>query len=89
MSDLVERLRTVKLLSQRNQMALQAEAADTIEQLQADKRELMEALAPFADACTITNKDDDEVIDDSIAATRITFGHLRAALAKITSQHAK
>jgi len=31
--DLVERLRTVKLLSQRNQMALQAEAADEIARL--------------------------------------------------------
>lgn len=33
MGDLVERLRTVKMLSQRNQMALQAEAADEIARL--------------------------------------------------------
>ena len=33
MGDLVERLRTTKLLSNRNQMALQAEAADEIARL--------------------------------------------------------
>ena len=44
MGDLVERLRTVKMLSQRNQMALQAEAADEIARLREERRRLVEAL---------------------------------------------
>lgn len=55
------------------------EAATAISHLSALVRELKLALRPFGDACTITNKDDDEIIDDSIASTKITFGHLRAA----------
>lgn len=42
MGDLVERLRTVKMLSQRNQMALQAEAADEIARLREEVKKLRE-----------------------------------------------
>jgi hypothetical protein len=49
-------------------------------------RELVEALEPFADACTISNAADHEDIDDTIAATKITWADLRKAkrtLAKV------
>lgn len=44
-ADLIERLRTVKLLSQRNQLALQSEAAAAIAKLEAERDALREALA--------------------------------------------
>lgn len=50
--ELVERLRTVKLLSQRNQYALQAEAADAITRLRASVEQMaacLEAFATFAE----------------------------------------
>ena len=47
---LEERLRTTRLLSQRNQMALQAEAADEIASLRARVAKLEGALDPFATA---------------------------------------
>lgn len=46
----------------------------------------LEALAPFAEACTISTHDDDDGIDDSLAATRITFGDLRRARAILASE---
>ncbi len=58
------------------------EAADmlgTLPALLAEREVMIEALKPFAAACTISNREDDENIDDSIAATKITFGHLRTA----------
>lgn len=48
MSDLVDRLRKTKLRSNLNQMVLQAEASDRITQLEADRAELVEALAGIA-----------------------------------------
>lgn len=44
MTDLTERLRTTRLLSQRNQLALQEEAATTLETLTQENARLREAL---------------------------------------------
>lgn len=41
-------------------------------------------IEPFSEACTISNCDDDETIEDRIAAEKITFGHLRRARAFLT-----
>lgn len=43
------------------------------------RTELEQALRPFAEACTISTASDDSNIDNSIAAAKITFGHLRRA----------
>ncbi|MFD1104256.1 hypothetical protein [Sphingobium olei] len=42
---------------------------------------MKEALEPFAKVAydIITNRGDDEVIDDTLAADRLTWGHLRRA----------
>lgn len=39
----------------------------------------MRAIEPFAKACTISNHEDDDVIDDTLAAGKISFGDMRAA----------
>lgn len=44
-----------------------------------DNTALIEAMEPFANACTIGTAEDAENIDDTIAATRITWGDLRRA----------
>lgn len=44
MTDLTERLRTTRLLSQRNQLALQEEAATTLDSLTQENARLREAL---------------------------------------------
>jgi len=44
-------------------------------------RDLLAALQPFAEACTISTASDDQDIDDSLAAAKITWGHLRRARA--------
>lgn len=71
--------------------------SDTIEQLQADKRELMEALAPFAEWAGWFDSCDQHPHGcpdqaDAGESFEITVGQVRAArstLSKITSQHAK
>jgi len=82
MSDLVERLRFQGRFGAEDndqcasrKIAERNEAADTIEQLQADKRELMEALRACADA--------------PHSGWTIAQGLARAILCRITSQHAK
>ncbi|QGA55907.1 hypothetical protein [Brucella sp. 2280] len=52
-----------------------------IEALEAKLAAAEKALEPFAEACTITNHEDARDIDDSLAATKITFGDLRKARA--------
>lgn len=47
--------------------------------LEAQLADAKKALKPFADACTISTHPDEKDIDDSIAATKITFGDLRKA----------
>ena len=52
----------------------------------AEKRvgELEAGLEPFAKACTISNHDDGDVIDDTLAAGKIKWRDLRAARALLT-----
>lgn len=82
---LVERLRmrgTARLALKKPSKIDREDA--TLDQCAADRIEALEAaLKPFADACTITTKSDDEDIDDSLAATKITFGHIRRARAAL------
>lgn len=69
-------------------LALETQAAE-IARLRGLLGEAEAGLEPFAEACTINNKDDDEDIDDSLAATKITFGQLRLArttLAKLRAE---
>lgn len=64
MTDLTERLRTTRLLSQRNQLALQEEAAATLETLTQENARLREALEEIARLNVIkewTATDDDPV----------------------------
>jgi hypothetical protein len=66
-----------------NWLLVQSFARHRLSSQSAEVARLRQALEPFAKACTITTRGDDEHIDDTIAATKITFGDLRRALAAL------
>lgn len=48
--------------------------------------ELEEGLRPFAEACTISNADDESIIDDTLAACKIKWKHIRKAHALLSKR---
>lgn len=79
MTDLVERLRKYGADTDwALDGAMMIEAADEIERLR-------DALKPFAQVGydIISSRDDDDTIDDTMAAERLTWGDLRAASAAL------
>lgn len=49
------------------------------DELQTELADAMRIIQPFADACSFSTHDDDDVIDDTLAAGQITFRNMRAA----------
>lgn len=82
--DLIERLRTRRLLSQRNQCALQNEAADRLQALSAEVERLKEALTGL----TPENlKAIPEWMDDfHILPLDVTAGELRRAFQALNQE---
>ena len=71
MSDLVERLKTTRLLSQRNQHALQTEAAERIEHLEAALRDLLSEMGDIgADGYLYEHSLHEDTINAARAALR-------------------
>lgn len=60
------------------------EASAALSTLQEQKRKLEEALKPFAKACNISTAEDSDCIDDTLAATKISWGDLRRARALLS-----
>ena len=71
MGDLVERLRTTKLLSNRNQMALQAEAADEIARLREEVKALREPTPTMIEA--------GQAVDGTVSAAEVYRAMIAAA----------
>lgn len=56
-----------------------ADLLNAYDEQAAELADAMRAIEPFARACTISNHEDDDVIDDTLAAGKICFGDMRAA----------